>query len=54
MPILGAHQSIAGGYHKAVELGVEAGCQVIQVFTKMLPNRKSQVATRSGPAEGRS
>ncbi len=34
MPILGAHQSIAGGYHKAVELGVEAGCQVIQVFTK--------------------
>jgi deoxyribonuclease IV len=34
MPILGAHQSIAGGYYKAAELGVETGCQVIQVFTK--------------------
>ena len=34
MPILGAHQSIAGGYHKAVEIGVETGCQVIQIFTK--------------------
>jgi deoxyribonuclease IV len=34
MPILGAHQSIAGGYHKAVEIGAKTGCQVIQVFTK--------------------
>ncbi len=34
MPILGAHQSIAGGYYKAVEIGVETGCQVIQIFTK--------------------
>src|SRR5208283_3526308 len=34
MPILGAHQSIAGGYHKAVEIGMATGCQVIQVFTK--------------------
>ena len=34
LPLLGAHQSIAGGYHKAVEIGVQAGCQVIQVFTK--------------------
>jgi len=34
MPILGVHQSIAGGYHKAVEIGVQTGCQVIQVFTK--------------------
>ena len=34
MPLLGAHQSIAGGYHKAVEIGVATGCQVIQVFTK--------------------
>ena len=34
MPLLGAHQSIAGGYHKAVESGVETGCAVIQVFTK--------------------
>ncbi len=34
MAILGAHQSIAGGYHKAVEIGIQTGCQVIQVFTK--------------------
>jgi deoxyribonuclease-4 len=34
MPLLGAHQSIAGGYHKAVEIGAQTGCQVIQIFTK--------------------
>jgi deoxyribonuclease-4 len=34
MALLGAHQSIAGGYYKAVEQGVNTGCQVIQVFTK--------------------
>src|SRR5271165_5671977 len=34
MPILGAHQSIAGGYYKAVDIGEQTGCQVIQVFTK--------------------
>lgn len=34
MALLGAHQSIAGGHHKAVELGLKTGCQVIQVFTK--------------------
>jgi deoxyribonuclease IV len=31
---LGAHMSIAGGLHKAVERGVAAGCGVIQVFTQ--------------------
>ncbi len=31
---LGAHMSIAGGLHKAVERGLEAGCGVIQVFTQ--------------------
>ncbi len=30
----GAHQSIAGGYHKAVERAVETGCQTLQVFTR--------------------
>ncbi|MGO9114198.1 MAG: TIM barrel protein, partial [Thermoguttaceae bacterium] len=34
IPMLGAHQSIAGGYHKAVDIGAETGCQVIQIFTK--------------------
>jgi deoxyribonuclease-4 len=34
MAILGAHMSIAGGYHKAAERGAEVGCQCIQIFTK--------------------
>jgi deoxyribonuclease IV len=34
MPILGAHQSIAGGYYKAVELAAGIGCQCVQLFTK--------------------
>jgi deoxyribonuclease IV len=34
MPILGAHESIAGGYHKAVDLAAEIGCDCVQVFTK--------------------
>jgi deoxyribonuclease-4 len=34
MHLLGAHQSIAGGHHKAVEIGVQTGCNVLQVFTK--------------------
>lgn len=31
---LGAHMSIAGGLHKAVERGRHAGCGVLQVFTQ--------------------
>ena len=34
MPILGAHQSIAGGYYKAVEAAARIGCQCVQLFTK--------------------
>jgi deoxyribonuclease IV len=34
MPILGAHQSIAGGHCRAVELAKEHGCQCVQLFTK--------------------
>ena len=34
MPILGAHMSIAGGYHKAVEIAARAGCDCVQLFTK--------------------
>ena len=30
----GAHMSIAGGFGKALERGVRAGCDVIQIFTK--------------------
>lgn len=34
MPILGAHQSIAGGYYKAIELAHQRGCDCVQLFTK--------------------
>jgi deoxyribonuclease-4 len=34
MPILGAHQSIAGGYYKAVEHARRTGCDCVQLFTK--------------------
>jgi len=31
---LGAHQSIAGGFHRAVERAVETGCECLQIFTR--------------------
>ena len=34
MPILGAHMSIAGGYHRAVEEAQRCGCDCVQLFTK--------------------
>lgn len=34
MPPLGAHMSIAGGYHKAVRAAYAAGCECVQLFTK--------------------
>ena len=34
MPLLGAHMSIAGGYHKAAEAAAALGMQTVQVFTK--------------------
>jgi deoxyribonuclease-4 len=34
MPILGAHQSIAGGYYRAVEYAKTCGCDCVQLFTK--------------------
>jgi deoxyribonuclease-4 len=34
LPILGAHQSIAGGYYKSVEIAHATGCQCVQLFTK--------------------
>ncbi len=33
MAILGAHMSIAGGCHKAVERAAECGCDCVQLFT---------------------
>ena len=34
MTILGAHESIAGGYYKAVEIARRVGCDCVQIFTK--------------------
>jgi deoxyribonuclease-4 len=34
MPILGAHQSISGGYYRAAERARDCGCQCVQLFTK--------------------
>ncbi len=34
MPILGAHQSIAGGYFRSAEIAAECGCDCVQLFTK--------------------
>ena len=34
MPILGSHQSIAGGFDKAVHRAQQCGCQCLQLFTK--------------------
>ncbi len=34
MPLFGAHLSVAGGLHKAVEAAVALGCDTVQVFTK--------------------
>jgi deoxyribonuclease IV len=34
MPILGAHQSIAGGYYRAAETARQCGCDCVQLFTK--------------------
>ncbi len=31
---LGAHESIAGGLHRAVERGLKAGCESLQIWTK--------------------
>lgn len=33
MPLLGAHMSIAGGYHKAVEAAAALGMETVQIFT---------------------
>lgn len=33
-PILGAHESMAGGYYKAVEIAQRTGCDCVQLFTK--------------------
>lgn len=34
IPLLGAHMSISGGVHTALERGASIGCTTIQMFVK--------------------
>jgi deoxyribonuclease-4 len=38
MAILGAHESMAGGYYRAVEIAKRVGCECVQLFTKAHPS----------------
>src|SRR5947209_16558709 len=46
----GAHMPIAGGLTKAVEAGVKAGCDVIQIFTKSPQQWKAKPLTEEEAA----
>ena len=45
MDLLGAHMSIEGGVHRAVERGAAAGCKVLQLFTKSSNQWKARPLT---------
>src|SRR5262249_48682158 len=49
--LLGAHMSIAGGLHRALERGREVGCSVVQIFLK---NQRQWAAKPYAPDEIRS
>lgn len=34
MSLIGAHVSVSGGLHRAIERGEALGCEAIQIFTK--------------------
>lgn len=43
--LLGAHMSIAGGIHRALERGHDLGCTAIQIFTKNATRWKADALT---------
>lgn len=45
-PILGAHMSIAGGYHLAVQRAQMAGCGCLQIFTKNNNQWRAKIITQ--------
>jgi deoxyribonuclease-4 len=45
MPLLGAHQSIAGGHYRAVEAASRFGMDTVQVFTKNSNQWRGKVLT---------
>src|SRR5438045_1692479 len=50
MAILGAHQSIAGGYYKTGELAHAHGCDCVQLFTKNNTQWRAKELTRDDAA----
>jgi deoxyribonuclease-4 len=50
MPLLGAHQSIAGGYHQALIRAGDIGCEAVQLFTKSNNQWKAKEITRAEAA----
>jgi deoxyribonuclease-4 len=46
MAILGAHQSIAGGYYKSAEIARRTGCDCVQLFTKNNNQWRAKELTR--------
>jgi deoxyribonuclease-4 len=53
MAILGAHQSIAGGYYKAVERAHALGCDCVQLFTHSASQWRSKPITAEEAARFR-
>ena len=45
MPRLGAHMSILGGLHLALERGHSIGCETIQLFTRNSARWKAKART---------
>lgn len=45
--LLGAHVSIAGGLHNAPHNGLEATCEVVQIFTKTSNQWRERTVTRA-------
>lgn len=51
MPLLGAHMSIAGGYHNAAIEADTAGCDVVQLFTKNNSQWRAKAITAAEAAQ---
>jgi deoxyribonuclease-4 len=46
MPILGAHESIAGGYYKSAEIARRVGCDCVQLFTMSRPTWLPRISSQ--------
>jgi deoxyribonuclease-4 len=50
MDYLGAHMSIAGGLHNAIDRGLKTGCGVIQIFTQNANQWRGKAVSDDGAA----